>query len=185
MRRIVIFFMLFCINSAMALSAGNDDEFCNIDAAYAAGIHDVRMRVPSRPHYAQQCHVNLSFKDALSRAYQSGYAAGRSNDVEHRRECVRTQFGEVCGYGCKRNTYGDVKCATYAGQNCQLSPYSQKIICGYDCRKSNTGMVKCGKNYSENCVKNKFGQVTCGRNCRMTIAGVKCDNVSHYTAQDW
>ncbi len=146
-------------------------NYCDLNAAYSVGFSQAQQGIPLAPRFGESCSGNY---DAVKLAYSRGYRAGQVAGMGYQRQCLKTTFGEVCGYSCKRGTFDKIKCARFPGQSCLIDKFGN-VKCGYSCMKDNFGSVHCGKFYSSNCVKNSFGRVKCGENCRLDISGVKCD----------
>lgn len=165
-----------CLGFACFITSAFAEANCNVDAAYAQGMDDARNQASIQTQYGNNCYyVNRA---AINQAYRDGYAAGAQMPLA-KRQCLKTDFGEACGYDCKRGNYGEVRCAKYPTQQCLVDQFG-KVHCGYSCVKSQQGKVKCARSYLDNCVINNYGQIRCGRNCRITVAGIRCDgNVSY------
>lgn len=174
---------LFAATNANAVALGRRYQYypftypdiCTTDAAYAAGVYDARYNRPPMEFYSQLCDIPPGPKNALNQAYMNGYNLGQRPEFNKRYECLNSIRGQVCGYDCKRNAYGEVGCAPFPTQSCLIDKFTNKVICGYHCLREKFGSVKCGKTYLDNCLKDDYGRVTCGQNCRKSYGSVKCN----------
>ena len=145
---------------------------CQPDKAYIVGVRDGSKNWRFQKSYGlRECHKN---KEEVNQAYLKGYAAGKAGTQLAQEQCLKINFGKVCGYDCKQGKGNQVKCATYPTQNCLVDRDGQ-VHCGYGCTEMK-GYVKCGTSFSDKCIAARDG-IHCGKNCRQTQeGGIHCDD---------
>lgn len=162
---------------AQAYPPQRNRDYCSLQVAFRNGLDDGRRKMPMMQRYARACPPK--FRQALNRAYRSGYQQGSGRSPARRRPqpytkkmCVKTAFGKrACGFGCV-TAFNRVRCAPKPGQHCEANNFGH-VSCGYACMKSPTS-VKCTQNRGDNCVKDFIGRVHCGKNCRVHGFKVRC-----------
>lgn len=145
---------------------------CQADKAYIVGVRDGSKNWRFQKKYGlRRCGRK---KQEVNQAYIQGYQAGKAGIELAKKQCVKIDFGRVCGYHCKRGKdRNQVKCASSPIQNCLVDD-DGNVHCGYSCVKAR-GKVKCGTSFLEKCVVDGRN-IRCGKNCHKTNDGVKCDS---------
>lgn len=143
--------------------------YCQPNKAYMVGVRDGKNNWRYQKRYGlRRCGKN---KKDVNQSYIQGYKAGKAGKTLAQEQCLKKDFGEVCGYDCKRNKANQIKCARYPTQKCLIDD-NDNIHCGYHC-VSASGNVKCGTSFLDKCVTDGKN-IRCGRNCHKTQKGIQC-----------
>jgi hypothetical protein len=136
------------------------ENTCSQNQAYSAGVNDGRTNQQMQSNYAGICPTN---QNQYNQSYASGYkfgleqyskkvdinidnSNGGSGNNQSTWGCIKDPFapnGQVCGYDCKKNNFGNIYCGKTkydtciknnfgdikCGKNCRISPYSSDITC--------------------------------------------------------
>ena len=134
---------------------------CSSDEAYATGVNEGRQNKAMNANYASICPKNQS---EYNQQYIKGYQFGleqyskqvhiniNNNENEKRKHyskysCLYSSLtlGQVCGYDCMVDNFGNVYCGKNKHDNC-VKDSSDKIECGHHCQvlPNNKG-IKCDK----------------------------------------
>ena len=185
----VIFFILFvyavvCVaqpSTPILIVTDIGVGYCNGDAAYQAGINDAIHRLPANTNYSGPCRTNQNFLNLrYSMGYRVGFMRSDYGKLQITRECIDTNSGKVCGYGCVKTLSGNGYCAKKSEQYCMVDNASHHA-CGYICMKSDYN-VKCTIKPNDNCIMDNWGNIKCGKECYMTNSGeITCSIVREST----
>lgn len=141
-----------------SVSMAQSSQPCTINGAFYQGMLDAHNGTSQQNAYGDtNCSGTLLWKNTLTNAYVRGYKTPLPNDDK---TCIQNSFSNVCGYGCIKNSFGDVKCGQYPGEQC-LTDISGKIICGFDCKENSMRVVKCATTYLGQCTLSSDGQINC------------------------
>ena len=136
------------------------ESTCSENQAYTTGVNDGRTNQPMNSNYAGICPTNQA---EYNQSYASGYkfgleqyskkvdinidnSNGHSGKDYSQWGCIKNPFsanGQVCGYDCIKNNFGDIYCGKNkydtciknnfgdikCGEHCRIAPYSNNIVC--------------------------------------------------------
>lgn len=166
----LIFLSVLLIN----LSAFAASYRCTTSGAYKIGYDDALQNRPMQVNYWKTCYAGSRIFMAYKHGYRDAYFKKRFGNAGKTKQCIETNGGKVCGYGCVTTKYGKAYCAKKPGQYCMADSFHHHA-CGYVCMKTRTS-VKCATVKGDNCVIDSVGHIKCGKNCKAASSGeITCD----------